>query len=110
VLEVLQKASWLPKEALLGQTNSSAESSAVIRERVLKANNIQFKRQAKFNDKLTPDEIEKSIPLSKENKQLLSDAIDKFHLSARAYHRILKVANNINYSYSIKPQQFQTTI
>jgi magnesium chelatase family protein len=42
----------LPKEALLGQTNSSAESSAVIRERVLKANNIQFKRQAKFNDKL----------------------------------------------------------
>jgi predicted ATPase with chaperone activity len=39
----------------------------VIRERVLKANNIQFKRQAKFNDKLTPDEIEKSIPLSKEN-------------------------------------------
>jgi predicted ATPase with chaperone activity len=39
-----------------GQTNSSAESSAVIRERVLKANNIQFKRQAKFNDKLTPDD------------------------------------------------------
>jgi magnesium chelatase family protein len=62
---------------------------------VLKANNIQFKRQAKFNDKLTPDEIEKSIPLSKENKQLLSDAIDKFHLSARAYHRILKVARTI---------------
>jgi hypothetical protein len=37
----------------------------------------------------------KSIPLSKENKQLLSDAIDKFHLSARAYHRILKVARTI---------------
>ncbi|CAC9486684.1 hypothetical protein [uncultured Gammaproteobacteria bacterium] len=53
----------LPKEALLEQTNSSAESSEVIRERVLKAHNIQFKRQGKFNDKLTPDEIEKSIPL-----------------------------------------------
>jgi magnesium chelatase family protein len=34
-------------------------------------------------------------PVSKENKQLLSDAIDKFHLSARAYHRILKVARTI---------------
>ena len=85
----------LPKEALLEQTNSSAESSEVIRERVLKAHNIQFKRQGKFNDKLTPDEIEKSIPLNKDDKQLLSEAIDKFHLSARAYHRILKVARTI---------------
>ncbi|SSC09600.1 hypothetical protein BPUTEOSOX_354, partial [thiotrophic endosymbiont of Bathymodiolus puteoserpentis (Logatchev)] len=41
---------------MVSQTNSSAESSEVIRERVLKAQNIQFKRQGKFNDKLTPDE------------------------------------------------------
>jgi hypothetical protein len=43
---------------MVSQTNSSAESSEIIRERVLKAQNIQFKRQGKFNDKLTPDEID----------------------------------------------------
>ncbi len=73
---------------MVSQTNSSAESSEVIQERVLKAQNIQFKRQGKFNDKLTPDEIEKSIPLNKDDKQLLSKAIDKFHLSARAQEPI----------------------
>ncbi|WP_369178289.1 ATP-binding protein [Candidatus Thiodubiliella endoseptemdiera] len=85
----------LPKEALLEQTNSSAESSEVIRERVLKAYNKQIKRQGKINDKLIPDKIDKLIKLDKDNKQLLEMAIDKFNLSARAYHRILKVARTI---------------
>ncbi len=85
----------LPKEALLEQANSSAESSEVIRERVLKAYNKQIKRQGKINDKLIPDKIDKLIKLDKDNKQLLEMAIDKFNLSARAYHRILKVARTI---------------
>lgn len=85
----------LPKEALLNQNKNDAENSETIRQRVVNAHNIQLARQGKTNDKLTPDEIEKLIPLSKDNKQLLSYAIDKFHLSARAYHRILKVARTI---------------
>ncbi len=85
----------LPKEALLEQTNSSAESSEVIRERVLKAYNKQIKRQGKINDKLSPDELDKLIKLNQDNKHLLEISIDKFHLSARAYHRILKVARTI---------------
>ena len=79
----------------MNKTNSSAESSTVIRERVLKSYNKQIKRQGKTNDKLTPDEIDKLIKLDIANKQLLEMAIDKFHLSARAYHRILKVARTI---------------
>lgn len=85
----------LPKKDLLNPTNSDAEPSEIIRKRVLKAYNKQIQRQGKTNDKLTPDEIDKLIKLNKDNKHLLEIAIDKFHLSARAYHRILKVARTI---------------
>tara|TARA_B100001079_G_C16265183_1_gene449532 strand:- start:153 stop:386 length:234 start_codon:yes stop_codon:yes gene_type:complete len=56
---------------------------------------MQLERQGKFNDGLEPDEIEKLAVLSNKNKQLLESVIDKLHLSARAYHRILKVAKTI---------------
>ena len=36
-----------------------------------------------------------NIKLDRANKQLLEMATDKFHLSAKAYHRILKVARTI---------------
>jgi magnesium chelatase family protein len=62
---------------------------------VLSAYNRQLDRQGKSNDQLQPDEIEKTVPLDKENTQLLEEVIDKFQLSARAYHRILKVARTI---------------
>ncbi|KAA0444696.1 MAG: YifB family Mg chelatase-like AAA ATPase [Candidatus Thioglobus sp.] len=85
----------LPKETLLGQTSTAIESSETVRQRVIAAYNIQQQRQGKSNDRLTPDEIDKIIKLDKNNKQLLETAIDKFHLSARGYHRILKVARTI---------------
>ncbi|CAC9449642.1 AAA+ ATPase superfamily protein YifB/ComM, associated with DNA recombination [uncultured Gammaproteobacteria bacterium] len=85
----------LPKGTLLSQNSEDAESSRTIRQRVIKAYNIQLARQGKSNDKLTPDEVEKLVPLTKENRQLLSSVIDKLALSARGYHRILKVARTI---------------
>ncbi len=85
----------LPKEELLSQEKVNAETSETIRKRVLKAYERQIHRQGKTNDKLTPDEIDRLIKLDTANKQLLETAIDKFHLSARAYHRILKVARTI---------------
>ena len=85
----------LPKEALLNQNDSSIENSETIRNRVVRSYNMQLERQGKFNDSLEPDEIEKLVVLSNKNKQLLESVIDKLHLSARAYHRILKVAKTI---------------
>ncbi|BAS68421.1 YifB family Mg chelatase-like AAA ATPase [Bathymodiolus septemdierum thioautotrophic gill symbiont] len=85
----------LPKEILLNQTAEETETSETIRQRVIKAYNIQLKRQGKSNDKLAPDEIEKLTHLNADNKHLLSSVIDKLNLSARAYHRILKVARTI---------------
>ncbi len=85
----------LSKKDLLSQENTNAESSKIIRQRVLKAYNKQIQRQNKTNDKLNPSEIDTLIKLDKNNKRLLANAIDKFHLSARAHHRILKVARTI---------------
>ncbi len=85
----------LPKETLLNQSTEDVETSETIKQRVIKAHNIQLERQGKSNDKLSPDEIDKLILLNKDNKHLLEMAIDKFHLSARAYHCILKVARTI---------------
>jgi magnesium chelatase family protein len=73
----------LPKKDLLSQENANAESSEVIRKRVLKAYEKQINRQGKTNDKFSPDEINKLIKLDKTNKQLLSSVIDKLHLSAK---------------------------
>lgn len=85
----------LPKEVLLNQTAEATENSETVRNRVIKAHQIQLTRQGKTNDKLAPDEIEQLTNLNADNKQLLSSVIDKLNLSARAYHRILKVARTI---------------
>ncbi|HIM58944.1 MAG TPA: ATP-dependent protease [Gammaproteobacteria bacterium] len=85
----------LPKKVLLSQQSDSAESSETIRLRVLDCYNRQLKRQGKLNDQLSTDEIDNLIVLNADNKQLLENVIDRLHLSARAYHRILKVARTI---------------
>ncbi len=85
----------LPKEILLDQSSVKTENSETIRARVLSAYNKQLDRQGKSNDQLTPDEVEKIVSLNKENIQLLEDVIDKLQLSARAFHRVLKVARTI---------------
>ena len=81
------------------QQDSIAEKSAVIKERVNKARNIQNERYKKekifSNSELTPKMIEKYCELNKSSKKLLEIAFEKLGLSARAYHKILKVARTI---------------
>jgi magnesium chelatase family protein len=79
----------------MSQKNEQIESSETIRARVLDCYNMQINRQGKLNDRLNPDEVDDLIVLNKDNRQLLESVIDKLHLSARAYHRILKVARTI---------------
>lgn len=85
----------LPKKILLDQKNKPIENSETIRNRVLDCYNVQLNRQGKSNDRLSPDEVDDLVVLDKNNRQLLESVIDKLHLSARAYHRILKVARTI---------------
>ena len=78
----------------------SGEPSAVIRERVQKAREVQLKRFANENGifsnaHMESAQIRKYCRIDESGKQLLSMAIKQVGLSARAYDRILKVARTI---------------
>ena len=77
------------------QKPASGESSKQVRMRVVAARKMQLKRQQKANRFLGNKEIEKYCHLNKSDENLLAQIIEKFGLSARAYHRILKVARTI---------------
>lgn len=77
-------------------TNSpQGEASSVIQQRVALARQRQIQRQGKPNNALDTHEIEKHCQADAEGITLLKQAINKLNLSARAYHRILKVARTI---------------
>lgn len=81
------------------ENHSRNESSADIRKRVVAAQQIQQKRYQNekilFNSSLSAAQIEKYCQLGDQEKAILKTAFDKLNLSARAYHRILKVARTI---------------
>ena len=55
----------------------------------------QQQRAGKPNATLAPSEIEHHCSLDSHGSRLLQDAIQRLGLSARAYHRILKVARTV---------------
>lgn len=76
------------------------ESSAAIRERVLKARQIQMERYKDVkgihcNAQMTTSLLQQHIQLDDQALTLLRTAMKRFNLSARAYDRILKVARTI---------------
>lgn len=83
----------LKEEELTGK--GSGETSASIRSRAEEARQRQLQRQGKANHLLTNAEIERLCQPCKAGMDLLRQAISQLNLSARAYHRILKVARTI---------------
>ncbi len=75
------------------------ESSKQMRERVSIARKIQLERyqgqNIYFNSQLSPRTIKKYCKLDTKDQALLEEAFVKMNLSARGYHRILKVARTI---------------
>jgi len=71
------------------------EASARVRERVLSARALQEARVGKTNAGLVGKEIDQYCVLQDSDRQLLEDVMERFQLSARAYHRILRVARTI---------------
>ena len=93
-IDMILEVPPLPKDVLLN-SDEQVETSETVRNRVLQAYKIQTSRQNKLNDKLETDELEKFVELDEDNKNLLDSVIEKLNLSARGYHRILKVARTI---------------
>jgi len=74
---------------------NGGESSAAVRERVMAARQRQLARQNKPNAHLTPDEVDQHCLPDCAGAQLLKRAMSQLSLSARAYHRILRVARTV---------------
>jgi magnesium chelatase family protein len=82
----------LPVEHLLGNAPPQTENSATIAQRVAAARDVQQRRQGKLNARLTPTEVSSVCGLTRESRVLLGTAIARLGLSARACHRVLKLA------------------
>ncbi len=79
---------------------TKGEPSEEIRNRVLKARDIQTRRFKDYpgvhsNAMMSPMLAKKVCSISEDGKKLLKQAMEKFRLSARAYDRILKVSRTI---------------
>jgi len=84
----------VPIEAMRMPTQEM-ESSAVVAARVSEARRIQHERQGAPNARLTNREIERHCALGKAAAALLERAVAVLGLSARAHHRVLKLARTI---------------
>jgi magnesium chelatase family protein len=74
---------------------ADGEASSAIAARVARAHAVQLERQGKANRKLGTREIDRHCRLDPGAETLLREAMQHLHWSARAYHRVLKVARTI---------------
>jgi magnesium chelatase family protein len=84
-------------EELVDQTPQ--ETTAQIRARVLQAQKIQTERYRdtpfRFNSDLTPAVLEQFAPVRSEARPLLQRIYEQKQMTARSYHRMIKVARTI---------------
>ena len=83
----------LPAEVL--QKAADGESSATVRARVTQARERQQARQGKPNARLSTKEVDRYCQPDAAGAALLKQALSRLNLSARAYHRVLRVARSI---------------
>ena len=74
---------------------ADSESSSTVQARVEIAYQRQLARQGKPNSQLATKEIDRLCKPDQAGENLLKQAISRLSLSARAYHRILKLARTI---------------
>lgn len=77
------------------QNAPQGESSATVKQRVMLAYHRQMQRQGKLNHELSPSQIDEFAVLGDKEKTLLAAAQSRLNLSARSYHRVLRVARTI---------------
>jgi magnesium chelatase family protein len=85
----------LAKEELLEANQKTKKESPIIRQQVAEARQIQLNRQGVLNAQLSPRDSENLCQLQSAEKNYLMKVMDKLKLSARSYHRLLKVGRTI---------------
>lgn len=66
-----------------------------ISKQILNLKNLQFQRQNKYNGELSPKELKIYCKTTKTIENILEKAVDKYRLSLRGVHKILRVARTI---------------
>ena len=98
-IDICVEAPRVDVEELSLRKEPCGETSAQIRERVLKARQMQKKRFAgtklRFNADMNPSQLRKYCPLGEAQERLLNSLFHSLQLSARSYHRIIRVARTI---------------
>jgi len=84
-----------PLQAHELQDTSPVENSQTVRQRVIQAYEQQIQRQQCLNHALTPQQLEQFASLDAQAQKIMEMAQQRLNLSARAYHRVLRVARSI---------------
>ncbi|MDK4574322.1 YifB family Mg chelatase-like AAA ATPase [Kingella kingae] len=71
------------------------EDSATVLQRVLAARERQYARQGKINAALSSSELDQVAQIQSEAREALGQILEKLSLSARSFHRILRVARTL---------------
>ena len=77
------------------QKSPEGESSSVVQARVIRARERQWQRQGCTNMQLNPKQRTAFCALENEDELWLLSAIERLNLSARGFHRLLKIARTI---------------
>ncbi len=98
-IDLVVNMSALPISDLAAPTASTSEGSAEIRQRVESARARQAERFAaldgKCNAQVSGSWLQRNITMTPDAREILLEAVDRLHLSARAFHRVMKVALTI---------------
>lgn len=95
-IDLWVRLTTLPKQAFLAAKQSQTElTSALARERVTLAKKFALKNRQKLNSELTNHEIAIHCQLSPTVQEFLLTALERLKLSARSYHKIIKIARTI---------------
>lgn len=85
----------------LSNDKNEGDSTSLIKEKVSKARKIQEKRfknhprGIKTNSEMSVKDLNIFAPLNEETRKILNQSAERLGLSARAYHRIIKLARTI---------------
>jgi magnesium chelatase family protein len=85
----------VPAGHLVTETPAPGEPSAAVAQRVAEAQRVQLERQGMLNARLASRALQERCRLDRSGLALARRAIERLGLSARAYHRVLKIARTI---------------
>jgi len=85
----------VPRLSFSDMEGSPGEASDAVRDRVIATRVRQQQRSGTLNSRLTHPQIEQLCTLRIPDRRLLQQAMERLQLSARAYHRIIKLARTI---------------